>query len=92
MNISITLPVWLVQAFLWLCVTISVVGALILLCAWMVKLLQYRRGYWTCIMMLTMRHTRLEEFSWGQWTRLMSGLKKENPKLYNSIREYEHNE
>ena len=85
MNISITIPVWLIQSFLWLCVLTSIIGALILLCAWMVKLLQYRRGYWTCILMLTMRETKLKDFSWGQWAHLMKGLKNENPTLYRAI-------
>lgn len=87
MSIFIYLPVILVQIFLWACVTASCLGILILIGAWLTKLLREGRGYYTAIAILSIRKYKVEEWVEGMFDRLFHGLKNENPELAKRIGE-----
>lgn len=87
MNISIYLPVILVQIFLWACVVAACLGLLLLIAAWLSKLLNGMHSYYIAIAIISMRKIKVEDWAEGMFSRLLHGLQKENPKLAKRIGE-----
>ena len=85
MNISINLPVWLVQLFLWGCVSCSFVGLLLLVGGWLQALVKQRRFWWVAIAMITMRQQKAKDWTWGQFKKLSRKLADENPEFHAQV-------
>lgn len=79
MNISIYLPVILVQIFLWACVVAACLGLCILLIAWLTRVLRQRNSFWVAVMVLSMRKEKTSQWTLEMFSRIYYGFKKENP-------------
>ena len=85
MNISIYMPVWLIQIFLWGCVSCSFLGLLLLGGGFVKTLIKQRHFYWLAIGMLTIRQNRTKEWTYGMFSKLERELLDENPVLHKQV-------
>lgn len=85
MNISIYLPVILVQIFLWLCVACSCFGVLLLIGGWLMSLVRGRKFYWLAVTILSMRAVKIHNWSYGMFSTMAKQLKKENHELFKGV-------